>query len=281
MPVPERSLRAGPIARVALALLVGAMVGYLGRAAQDRPAPTPVEPTPPAAVAAPAVSPEPSQPLPPPALTRADLLAAVAMAADARGAGADPPRPLADLVGRRFEIRLTIACAGEPAAAALAAETNATRKTLKLRARPETWSDAPWFKALAGDAVFDAAEGFWIPRPWTASAACPPPVAEGGGPAAVLAGAVGLVQLFEPDGSRAMRRGERPYEHTQRANEQESAPGAYRMLLAGRIAQFAEGQPVRCHATSPNQRPVCMIAVALDHVAFEDSQGASLADWRG
>lgn len=280
MPLPERPLRAGPIARVALALLLGATVGYLGRAAQERPAPSPAQPPPPALVAPPA-RPEPVLPLPPPVVTRRDLLAAVAAAADAHGSGAEPPKELADLVGRRFEIRLPMTCPGGPAAsAALVVETIPARKTLRLRARPESWSDAPWFKMLAGDAVFDAAEGFWIPRPWTASAACPGLSAQGDTPTAAP-GTVGLVQLFEPDGARTMRRGERPYEHTERADEPGAPPGAYRLLLAGRIAQFAEGQPVRCHAASPNQRPVCMIAVAFDHVAFEDAQGAPLAEWRG
>ena len=47
------------------------------------------------------------------------------------------------------------------------------------------------------------------------------------------------------------------------------------------MAAFADGRAVRCRAAGPDQRPICIGAVQLDRVAFEDAQGAVLSEWRG
>ena len=41
---------------------------------------------------------------------------------------------------------------------------------------------------------------------------------------------------------------------------------------------FDDGAPIRC-TTESGVRPVCYYAVRIDHVAFENQQGAMLAEW--
>ena len=55
----------------------------------------------------------------------------------------------------------------------------------------------------------------------------------------------------------------------------------YRVVLEGRFASFPDGRAIRCRAASIDQRPVCIAAVQLDRVAFEDgSSGTVLSEWR-
>ena len=52
-------------------------------------------------------------------------------------------------------------------------------------------------------------------------------------------------------------------------------------MLEGRLGAFPDGRTIRCHAEGPDQRPVCVAAVQLDRVAFEDgASGATLSEWR-
>jgi hypothetical protein len=94
---------------------------------------------------------------------------------------------------------------------------------------------------------------------------------------------MGLAAVFEADGSRLGRRNGRAYSFGVRGeNDQPAAvpPGGYRLVLEGRMAAFSDGRAIRCRAASPDQRPVCIGAVRLDRVAFEDAQGAVLSEWR-
>ncbi|HEX8445019.1 MAG TPA: hypothetical protein VF649_00270 [Sphingomonas sp.] len=52
------------------------------------------------------------------------------------------------------------------------------------------------------------------------------------------------------------------------------------MLLEGRIAAFSSRQAIACHAGGPDQRPVCIIAMQRDRVAFEDTNDTLLSEWR-
>ena len=121
-------------------------------------------------------------------------------------------------------------------------------------------------------------------RPWLRADGCPsaqnpPPV---GSP--VSPQTVGLVAVFTEDDSRMGRRNGRAYEFTVRGEGERppvAPPGGYRMVLEGRMAAFADGLAIRCRADGPDQRPVCIGAVRLDRVAFEDAQGAVLSEWRG
>ena len=288
MPIPDRTVIRRRLAfSAAVAVVVVIVAALLAGRAHRRPAP--IHPAPPPAAAQNA-APAPLDiqtsplPLPPPPLSRKDLIEAAARAASAYAAGEPAPPTDADLVGRTFRVRIPFGCAGplDPAAAKPAAwfTFDAKRRIIRLTAQPQVWTKASWIQALAGSADFDAIEGFWLPRPWTDSEDCPPtaPAPE----AAPAPQTLGLAMFFAPNSSRVLQRGSRPYEFTGKAPDGDApvAPRGYRLTLAGRITGFDGSQPVRCRADAPSQRPVCLFAVAFDHVSFEDpATGETLAEW--
>jgi len=215
---------------------------------------------------------------------RAELLAAFARAADAAAAGRPLPDANRQLVGRTFSLRLPFGCNGPVSKAALpwAGWTYDLRKqTLKLTATPERWSEAAWVRAIAGEMPYEAVEGFWIQRPWTSSEDCPVASTDVVAPEAVRP-TVGIAQFFAPDAPRTFQRGSRAYSHTIRVPGTEAAKVRdYRLSLGGRVTGFADGQPIHCWNEAPDLRPVCLIAVELARVAFEDSPaGEVLVEWR-
>jgi len=288
MPIPERTairrrLAFGAAVAVIVVIIVVLIAGEPHRA---RP---PAQPAPPAAQNATGPSPLDIQttplPLPPPPLDRKDLIEAAARAASAYAAGAPAPPADADLVGRTFRVQIPFGCEGPLGAAAPKPAAwftfDAKRRVLRLTAKPQVWTQTPWVQALAGSADFDAIEGFWLPRPWSTSEDCPPPATPAPG-AAPSPQTLGLAMFFAPNSSRVLQRGSRPYEFTGKAPDGDApvAPKGYRLTLAGRITGFDGAQPVRCRADSPSQRPVCLVAVAFDHVSFEDpATGETLAEW--
>ncbi|HRD29396.1 MAG TPA: hypothetical protein PLO65_13940, partial [Caulobacter sp.] len=75
----------------------------------------------------------------------------------------------------------------------------------------------------------------------------------------------------------------RPYSFVRKVPEGEPATPAegYRLVLEGRVTGYPGGHAVRCRSDSPDRRPVCLVAVEFDRVAFEDgATGAVLAEWR-
>lgn len=272
---PTALLRPSAVALAATAL-------FLSACQRDEAA------TPPPPVApAPAETAEPPA-APAPTLDRAGLLQAMDAAASAYAAGQNSG---ASLAGRRFVVRQAFGCAGEtpPPAETAPGSGLATwswgprRESLKLVMAPGDWTDSA---LLAGGAdSWEAAEGFWMSRPWLRAEGCPgvggDPLASG--PVAPSPQSVGLAAVFEEDGSRLGRRNGRAYEFTVRG-EGDAAPaapvGGYRLVLEGRMTAFADGRAIRCRAASADQRPVCIGAVHLDRVAFETADGATLSEWR-
>ena len=271
---PPRSSRIALFAAVAAALAVG---GYV----VGRTSASPSDP-------APAVAPEPKAPRLPaitPPLDRRGLLAAAAAAADAYAAGRTATTANAELVGRRFEIRIPFGCYGaspDEAAASLRWNYDADAKALRISAAPEAWTDIPWVRTLAGDEV-EAVEGFWIPRPWSTSESCPTPEARMALPPILPMPqqTVGLAQLFETGGSRVHRRGGEPYRTVEKVElDALKTTEGFRLVLSGRVGAFPNGQPVACHGAGAELRPVCLIAVEFDRVAIENPlSGEQLADW--
>lgn len=255
--------------RTAATLLALALAACSPR---EQPAPAP-EPKAPAA---------PAIPAPPAPLSRAELLDVVAEAAGASAAGAEYPEAARRLDGRRFALRLPFGCqgpttGGEPR---LGYIVDAKRGTLRLTARPEVWTEAGWARALVGGADVESIEGFWVSRPWTTAETCPPLPAVSS-PIPPSPETVGLAQAFAEGGSRLLRRGDRPYETTLKLPDgQPPAWGGFRLVLEGRVTAGADGRTAACLSEHPDRRPVCLVRVELDRVAFEDATGANLAEWR-
>jgi hypothetical protein len=280
------SVKTGFLTVTALGLALG-----LARCDRDRTEPAPT-PAPPAPVVVPTE------------LARADLIAALARAASAFAAGADPSSA-AGLSGRTFRIRLPFGCSGvgETASDGFAGLLRAgDGGGLTLSARPLDWSRSPLVVPPGVTPDWDGVEGFWIARPWLSQETCPArverpapapapiedSVVEAPGPILLPVPppspqTMGLAAIQAADSSRLGRRDGEAYRFTVRGTgDAPVVPPAqgYRLVLGGRVGAFPDGRAVHCTARSAEERPVCVAAVELDVVAFEDAAGARLSEWR-
>lgn len=227
-------------------------------------------------------------------VARAELLAAAAAAADEVAAGNALPKVNRQLVDRTFELRLPFGCRdGMPADWGEWSIDPKTR-VLRINARPQVWGDDPTIKTLATGITYDAAEGFWIERPWTRSENCPASPSSETAPASPVEDAVpvaaredlpmhtfAIVQYFSPDAPRTLRRGSRPYSYTGKVPETETVGAkSYRLKLIGRIRAYGDGQPIHCVVSTHSRPPVCAAAAEFTQVVLEDADtGDSLAEW--
>jgi hypothetical protein len=220
-----------------------------------------------------------------PPLTRKDLIDNARNAA-ARFADGQPLPGDATLVGRNFSLRIAFACNGMQSgpAAQVSLNLDPANKSVTLAARPGDWTGLAQLQPAPGKTAIEAAAGFWIPRPWAYAEKCPPqrdyPVPATPTPA--TAPSLGLVQLSTASDSRVGQHGAHDYEFTRKITDADAAVlgHAYQLVLEGRITGFENGSALRCAAESPDHRPVCLYAVAFDHVAFEDADtGTVLANW--
>lgn len=278
MPVLFRHLRAPAVVAAAASLLLLSC---------QREA----EPSPPATPAATPVAVEKSSEAPVlnPALDRSAILSAIAQAASnyAAGAQAEPDT----MVGRPFDISLAFGCEGPAVVSPEAAgdglarwSWQGDREAIRLSLTPGDWTRSALI-AGAGQDAWEAVEGFWIPRPWMSARGCPSIRADplASGPVAPSPQTAGLAAVFEKGGSRLGRRNGRAYTHTVRSSgDRPPTPpeGGYVVRMQGRIAAFPDGRAIRCRATHPDQRPVCVAAVQLDRVAFQTAGGEVLSEWR-
>ena len=268
-------------------------------------------PSPPAETAKelPPAAETPTVPAPPPPLTRADLIQAASLAADAHASGKPPPVENASLVGRRFVFQLPFGCEGPgltSGAAAASWSYDEEQEILRAEVTPEDWTDAPLLRELARERVFDAAEGFWIRRPWISSADCPVrklPSGEGastpangtdsllsteaepGGklpvPPPPAPETLGIVELYAQDAPRSARRNGRPYRLTAKVTPGElDLSKGLRLVIEGRLVELAGGQPIACRQDSPGHRPLCLISSQRTRIAVTDASGERvLAEW--
>jgi hypothetical protein len=233
----------------------------------------------------------PLTPRPETALSRGELVNAAGQAASTYARG-QTPTTTDPLVGRSFAVRMPFGCGG-PSTAVDGAASNGLarwtwgpdRKTIQISMTPGDWTASALTVPVGSEPVWEAVDGFWIPRPWLAAEACPQvpgdPLQTAGASASPQT--VGIAAVFEAGSSRIGRRSGRAYAFTVRAQGDEPvlAPdGGYRLLLEGRVVGFPGGRAIRCLAPGPDQRPVCVAAVQLDKVAFEDAAGATLSEWR-
>ena len=287
-PLSSRS----PFLRVAIVSVASLTLAQCDR----EPDTTPIE-----AMGAPATKPVPAAtpvaPQPVTALTRGELVSAAGQAASSYALGlssteTDP------LDGRSFTVRIPFGCNG-PSSGESGADGGGDglarwswgpeRKTIRLSVTPGDWTgSALTVQPGPGSAAasWEAVEGFWVPQPWLASESCPTVQGDPLQTAETAASpqTIGIAAVFETGGSRIGRRNGKAYAFTVRpdGNQPLAAPTAgYRLLLEGRVVGFPGGRALRCRAPGPDQRPVCVVAVQLDKVTFEDAGGATLSAWRG
>lgn len=218
---------------------------------------------------------------PPPPLKRADLIRAAELAASRYAAGEPPQNTV--LAGRRFVATLPFGCAG-PVADLKATTSGWTLDeetgTLRAKVVPETFTEAPHLEPIAGGAAFEAAEGFWIDRPWSLTEACPPGSA---GPSSAPPDrqTLALVEFFGPGTQRARRREGRAYEAVKPIQaDQAGLSQGLRLRVEGRLAPIGDAPPIGCWSETPQQRPTCVISARFERIAITDASGTRIfAEW--
>lgn len=254
-------------------------------------------------------APAPTPSAPQTALSRVDIVAALAQAGSSHaGGGSAGAGPM--IAGRSFEVKLPFGCAGPDASTGVGAGLarwawSQDRASISLTLTPADLTRSPLVVRAGETPTWDRVDGYWIARPWLAGDACPrsappAPVAAAGAPSPSTPGGspvieiltlrlppspqtAGLAVIQGVEASRLGRRQGEAYSFTVRGSgDQPVQPPAdgYRLVLSGRIGSFPDGQAIRCASDSPDRRPVCLAAVELDSVAFEDSAGNRLSEWR-
>jgi hypothetical protein len=236
----------------------------------------------PAAQTAPAPPPAPSPA--PTAVERRQLIEAAARAASAYAAGQPPSSENMLLAGRRFILRLPFGCAGaapEPDALGSAGwHYDLETQTLRAQVTPQVWTEAPWAAAAASQ-PFEAAEGFWITRPWSFAETCPAP-SPGSAEQPSSPETLGIARFFEPGSRRSARRNGEAYSFSRKVPPgQAPGPQGLRLLIEGRLSVDPSRSPVGCWAASPDQRPICIFNARFDRVAITDASGERVfAEWK-
>lgn len=247
-------------------------------------------------------------------LNRAALLAALT---EARTATADGRVRDAALSGRTVSVRLPFGCEGaapaERTQPGLPALVRGDDGSLMLRVLPEDLATSGLVVTAGADdaappSAWEAVEGFWIARPWSGLETCRPGetaptarqpaqdaeaesrseadgvVSPAAQPSVQTERTSGLAAVFETGGSRLGRRQGQAYVHVIRGDKGVAptpAPGGYALRLEGRLTAFADGKAVHCVQKVAESRPVCVAALRLDRLAFEDgATGALLSEWR-
>lgn len=278
-----------PVVTATVMSLFSLMLVQCDRSARPEPQPL---------TEAPAEAPAPTlvlAPKPVSALTRGELVSAAGQAASFYAQGLSPTAT-DPLIGRGFAVRIPFGCTGPAEAIEGTAGDGIARwtwgpdrKTIQLSLTPGDWTGSALAFLPGADAtaapLWEAVEGFWVPRPWLAAETCPDVRADPllTGPVPSSPQTVGIAAVFEAEGSRVGRRNGRAYAFSVRSQGEQplAAPtGGYRLLLEGRVVGFPGGRAIRCRAAGPDERPVCVAAVQLDKVAFEDAAGTTLSEWR-
>ena len=233
-----------------------------------------------------------------PPFDRSRLLLTVAKVASTHSTGAEDSGVQRSLDGKQFEVRLRFGCEG-PAKGKHGWSVDPDGRTLRLRAVPDLTLADSAVKAISGERA-EAAEGFWLPRPWLLQAACPAAgevdatPAEGDEPgsdntaASALSGPasvarVGIAQFFTIDDARTRRRMNRPFEAVKPLAEgKRVGQDGFDLVLAGRLQAGAGGQVIRCDGSGRDRPPDCIVSAVIDRVWIEDPTDKSLlAEWAG
>lgn len=260
----------------------------------------------------------PSVPRPDPPMDRAAILSAVAMAASATAAGTDDSEANRLLDGKPFEFRIRFGCRGpspDLQEAMFGWTLDRESGTLRVRATPTISADGQIVQRIAGE-DFEAAEGFWVPRPWLLQPACPAAAAVRPAPAeqkaetdaaANAAGnqsaqvpapvedeqetespppawpKVGIAQFFRDTDPRTGRRGMQPYETVKTLDPAKpiSSQG-FNLVISGRLRALPGRRVIACVSRGADTPPDCIVSARIDRVRLERPDSKEiLAEWGG
>lgn len=231
-------------------------------------------------------------------IDRQALLLAVARAASDFAAGRASLADQRQLDGDRFEVRLRFGCEADGLDTRLWTFDEQSR-VLRVRVEPEIVTETPLVSEFTFDTL-EAAEGFWIQRPWLLDAACPvrpvsrgdepadeeaaeepPPAAEESAPAPAARPRIGIAQFYTSEDSRALRRNRRAYEATVTLPEgDELGAAGYDLVLSGRLSALPDGRVIACTGEASAEPPRCIVSVRFDHVALtKPGSDDPLAEW--
>ncbi|MGI8704415.1 MAG: hypothetical protein ACR2JJ_01210 [Sphingomicrobium sp.] len=255
-------------------------------------------------------------PRPAPPMDRAGLLTAVARAASATAAGVDDSADQRSLAGSRFELRIRFGCRGpapDLSESIFGWAFDREDRTLRVRASPTISSEEQIVQQFAGEDI-EAAEGFWIPRPWLLEPVCPaaaavspaPPEPEAAADSKAASGArqtaealaavddeqesqapppawpkVGIVQFFTETDPRTRRHGMRPYDTVKTLNPSEplSSQG-FNLVISGRLRALPGQRVIVCVSRGADHPPDCIISARIDRVRLERPDTKEiLAEW--
>ncbi len=231
---------------------------------------------------------------------RTRLLFTVARAASSHSVGVDDTEVQRTLDGKRFEVRLRFGCDGQgPGRGDHAWSVDPDGQTLRVRVVPTLSLNEELIRSVAGKDA-EAAEGFWLPRPWLLNAACPAaqPSLRGGvtepqitndteqvlpppdlpAPAAQR---IGIVQFFAPEDSRTGRRMDRPFESVKQLKDADQIGGqGFNLVLAGRLRARGDGRVILCVGNGRDRPPDCVVSADFDRVWIEQPEDkAVVAEW--
>lgn len=224
-------------------------------------------------VAAPEPPPLPPAPL---MLDRQALLIEAFKARSAAATGDAVSGEQEELDNRRFTFRIRLACSFAPKGSDGMREAvfDAEARRVSLSIAPDISLDIPFVAGTAGEGV-EAAEGFWVRRPWLLTPSC-------AGDGEQAAREIGLVQYYSAEEPRTARRGGRPYEATVTLAEgtEATAPGSWDLVLAGRLRKRPDGRVISCRPPAEGAVPACLVSVEFENVAIEEvATGAIVARW--
>ena len=251
-------------------------------------------------------------PVPDSAFHREALLLAVMQAASAQATGVDDLQAQRPLDGRQIEIRIRLGCAGPNSEAKQSGWSfDAEKKRLRVRAVPDLSLEDPLIRELVGEGA-EEVEGFWLPRPWLLTAACPrtaalaapPSEAPPAEPRAALvrkvaerqdtqqlsapaapasrAAKIGIAQIFTDADDRSRRRSGRAYESARDVADGEQ-PGSqgFNLVLSGRLRARPGGRVIHCGGGSADAPPDCIVSADIDRVWIENPEDQTvIAEWR-
>ena len=245
-----------------------------------------------------AESPPRQLPIVEPPFNRGRLLLAVARVASAYSLGAEDRSVQRSLDGKQFEVRLRFGCEG-PAKGKHGWSVDPDGRTLRLRAVADLTLADPAVKAVSDESV-EAAEGFWLQRPWLLQAGCPADAIEARAPveaddrtsdeapgreqeasAPAATARVGIAQFFTAEDARTGRRTNRPFETVKQLEAGQTAgEEGFDLVLSGRLQARMDGRVISCAGLGSDRPPDCIVSAAIDRVRIENPADKSVvAEW--